>query len=49
MEIERKFLVAELPDLRDSKAVEIEQGYLALADGEGGARCACDASRRTYC
>ena len=37
MEIERKFLVAELPDLKDSKAVEIEQGYLALADGEGGA------------
>ena len=37
MEIERKFLVAEQPDLRDSDGVEIEQGYLALGDDEGGA------------
>jgi len=32
-EIERKFLLAELPDrLRDCASVRIEQGYLALAD-----------------
>jgi adenylate cyclase len=37
MEIERKFLVAERPDLRRTERVEIEQGYLALADGGGGA------------
>jgi adenylate cyclase len=34
MEIERKFLVAEPPDLRHSDGVEIEQGYLALGDDE---------------
>jgi adenylate cyclase len=37
MEIERKFLVADPPDLAASKKVEIEQGYLALADDDGGA------------
>ena len=37
MEIERKFLVAERPDLENSERVEIEQGYLALADDDGGA------------
>ena len=49
MEIERKFLVAELPDLRDSKAVEIEQGYSRSPTARVVRRCACDASRRTYC
>ncbi len=35
MEVERKFLVAELPDLGDSDSDEIEQGYLAIgSDGE---------------
>ena len=35
MEVERKFLVGELPDLSGSEATEIEQGYLAVgADGE---------------
>ena len=34
MEIERKFLVAERPELSDSAGESIEQGYLALA-GEG--------------
>jgi adenylate cyclase len=35
MEVERKFLVAEPPDLADTEANEIEQGYLAIgADGE---------------
>ena len=37
MEIERKFLVAERPDLDDTERIEIEQGYLALADERGGA------------
>ncbi len=37
MEIERKYLVSELPDLESCDSVEIEQGYLALADAEGGA------------
>ena len=37
MEIERKFLIVDRPDLRGSQWVPIEQGYLALADGEGGA------------
>jgi adenylate cyclase len=32
MEIERKFLVAEPPELEGSDHAEIEQGYLALAD-----------------
>ena len=31
MEIERKFLVAEPPDLEAGERLEIEQGYLALA------------------
>jgi adenylate cyclase len=35
MEVERKFLVAEPPDLGGTEADEIEQGYLALgSDGE---------------
>ena len=35
MEIERKFLVSDLPDLDDTEADEIEQGYLAIGvDGE---------------
>jgi len=37
MEIERKFLVQRRPDLAGAKGETIEQGYLALADGEGGA------------
>jgi CYTH domain-containing protein len=37
MEIERKFLVAERPDLPDGDPVEIEQGYLALPGERGGA------------
>ena len=37
MEIERKFLVARRPDLEGAKRAEIEQGYLALGDGEGDA------------
>jgi CYTH domain-containing protein len=37
MEIERKFLVAELPDLSGNPGEPIEQGYLALADDGGGA------------
>jgi adenylate cyclase len=37
MEVERKFLVAEPPDLAASEQIEIEQGYLALADDDGGA------------
>jgi adenylate cyclase len=35
MEIERKFLVDDLPDLRGCESVEIEQGYLALGDAGG--------------
>ena len=39
MEIERKFLVAEPPDLEAGERLEIEQGYLALAgDGEAEVR-----------
>ena len=35
MEVERKFLVAEPPDLDGADSDEIEQGYLAIgADGE---------------
>jgi adenylate cyclase len=35
MEVERKFLVGELPDLDDTESDEIDQGYLAIdADGE---------------
>jgi CYTH domain-containing protein len=35
MEVERKFLVAERPDLDRADSDEIEQGYLAIgADGE---------------
>ena len=35
MEVERKFLVAESPDLDGADSNEIEQGYLAIgADGE---------------
>jgi adenylate cyclase len=37
MEIERKFLVARRPDLEGTKRFAIEQGYLALADGESQA------------
>lgn len=37
MEIERKYLVDEPPPLDDQEAVEIEQGYLALAGDDGGA------------
>ena len=37
MEIERKFLVAERPDLTEGRRVDLEQGYLALADDRGGA------------
>jgi adenylate cyclase len=37
MEIERKFLVAEPPELDGVEHAEIEQGYLALAEGTGGA------------
>ena len=37
MEIERKFLVTEPPDLDGYPWVPIEQGYLALADAGGGA------------
>jgi adenylate cyclase len=35
MEVERKFLVSDPPDLRETESDEIEQGYLAIgADGE---------------
>jgi CYTH domain-containing protein len=37
MEIERKFLVADRPDLDDHQGDEIDQGYLALAGASGGA------------
>jgi adenylate cyclase len=37
VEIERKFLVPEPPDLTGTDSVEVEQGYLALADPDGGA------------
>jgi adenylate cyclase len=37
MEIERKFLVTGPPNLEDTDRVELEQGYLALADEDGGA------------
>ncbi len=37
MEIERKFLVAERPNLEGSEGIEIEQGYLAVGDGGGDA------------
>jgi len=37
MEIERKFLVAERPDLSDNAGAPIEQGYLALAAKGDGA------------
>jgi CYTH domain-containing protein len=37
MEIERKFLIADPPDLGDTEGDPIEQGYLALVDDEGGA------------
>jgi adenylate cyclase len=37
VEIERKFLVETVPDLRDVASVAIEQGYLALATSDGGA------------
>jgi adenylate cyclase len=35
VEIERKFLVDDVPDLANTDSVEIEQGYLALAVGGG--------------
>jgi adenylate cyclase len=34
MEVERKFLVSEPPDLDEGSAEEIEQGYLAIGDEE---------------
>jgi adenylate cyclase len=34
MEIERKFLVAHRPALAGSEPAEIEQGYLAIPDGD---------------
>jgi adenylate cyclase len=34
MEVERKFLVAEMPDLDEDSAEEIEQGYLAIGPEE---------------
>ena len=37
MEIERKFLADTGPDLEGCESSAIEQGYLALADDEGGA------------
>jgi adenylate cyclase len=37
MEIERKFLVDDPPDLKGRDGDEIEQGYLAIADEGGGA------------
>jgi adenylate cyclase len=37
VEIERKFLVDDVPDLEDRDSVHIEQGYLALAADDGGA------------
>ena len=37
MEIERKFLVPDPPDLEGTDRVDLEQGYLALADDDGGA------------
>ncbi len=37
MEIERKFLVTGPPDLEGTDRVELQQGYLALADEDGGA------------
>lgn len=37
MEIERKFLVRSVPNLTGRESSRIEQGYLALADSEGGA------------
>jgi CYTH domain-containing protein len=36
VEIERKFLVGDVPDLENRDSVHIEQGYLALA-ADGGA------------
>ena len=46
MEIERKFLVAERPDLEGREGIEIEQGYLAVGDGGDDARSGCVAGRR---
>jgi adenylate cyclase len=37
MEIERKFVITDRPDLEPAKTYEIEQGYLALATDDGGA------------
>jgi adenylate cyclase len=37
VEIERKFRVLRRPDLGGSEGEPIEQGYLALADDQGGA------------
>jgi adenylate cyclase len=34
MEVERKFLVAERPDLDEGSADQIDQGYLAIGDEE---------------
>jgi adenylate cyclase len=35
VEIERKFLIDEAPDLSECESVHIDQGYLALADAGG--------------
>ena len=35
MEIERKFVIADGPDLSPSSSVEIEQGYLSFGDDTG--------------
>jgi adenylate cyclase len=37
VEIERKFLLDDVPDLSDRESVHIDQGYLALADETAGA------------
>jgi adenylate cyclase len=37
MEIERKFLVVARPDLEATEGWEVEQGYLAIPDGERSA------------
>ena len=37
MEIERKFLVDDPPDLEGCEPFQIHQGYLALPDDQGGA------------
>ncbi len=46
MEIERKFLVEAAAGLDEREWTEIAQGYLALADAEGGRRGPAAAPRR---